>query len=46
VSVFPVEEAETFVVGVVSVPDPSAETRVMLGEEERFASEPADEQGD
>ena len=38
----PVWDAETFVVGVVRVPAPSAALTVMLGEEARLASEPAD----
>ena len=38
----PVWDAETFVVGVVRVPAPSAALTVMLGEEARLASEPAE----
>src|SRR5207302_11371264 len=38
----PVAEAETFVVGVVSVPEPSAAFTVTLGEEPRLLSEPAE----
>ena len=38
----PVWLAETLVVGVVRVPAPSAALTVMLGEEARLASEPAE----
>ncbi|MGZ6598775.1 MAG: hypothetical protein ACXVE1_04670 [Gaiellaceae bacterium] len=38
----PVWLAETLVVGVVRVPEPSAALTVMLGEEPRLASEPAE----
>ena len=41
-SVRPVWLAETFVVGVVSVPVPSAALTVMLGEAARLVSEPAE----
>ena len=37
--VFPVADADTFVVGVVSVPEPSAALTVTEGEEPRFVSE-------
>ena len=36
----PVAEAETFDVGVVSVPEPSAALTVTLGEDERVVNEP------
>jgi hypothetical protein len=42
VRVRPVWLAATLVVGVVSVPEPSAAYTVMLGEEPRLASEPVD----
>src|SRR5438128_34603 len=42
VSVRPVWDALTTDVGVVSVPDPSAALIVMLGEEPRLVSEPAE----
>jgi hypothetical protein len=38
----PVWDAETLVVGVVRVPEPSAALTVMLGEAPRLVSEPAD----
>ncbi|HTL23332.1 MAG TPA: hypothetical protein VL281_04780 [Mycobacteriales bacterium] len=40
--VFPVDEVFTAPVGVVSVPEPSDESTVMLGEEPRFARLPAE----
>jgi hypothetical protein len=40
VIVFPVDALFTEAVGVVSVPDPSAEATVMLGDEARFVSVP------
>jgi hypothetical protein len=42
VIVFPVEPLLTELVGVVSVPEPSPERTLMLGEEARFARLPAD----
>src|SRR5205085_5219596 len=42
VMVFPVEPFATFDVPVVSVPVPSAASTVMLGDEERFVSDPPD----
>ena len=42
VIVFPVEPFATFAVPLVSVPVPSAALTVMLGEEPRFVSEPAE----
>src|SRR5205823_4151505 len=42
VMVLPVELARTLVVGVVSVPVPSAALTVMLGDEPRFVSVPLD----
>ena len=42
VMVFPVEPFATFDVPIVSVPVPSAASTVMLGDEERFVSDPPD----
>jgi hypothetical protein len=42
VIVFPLEPFATFDVGVVSVPVPSAASTVMLGDDARFVSDPAD----
>ena len=42
VIVWPVEALSTELVGVVSVPEPSAARTLMLGEEPRFVSDPAE----
>ena len=42
VIVFPVDDVFTAPVGVVSVPEPSLASTVMVGDEERFVSEPFD----